>query len=92
MFYKIAIYLVIFNQFFSSKGFILNKESDFKNKNWLDKSKDAANNKLVSIYIDFADILRENEIKINKTISDKFDQVMNKLNKLSRFFSYWLKF
>ena len=65
------------------------------NYNSLKKSKQEIESKLVSAYIDFADILRENESKVNKTIDNKlenlnekfeqkFDRMINKLDRLGR--------
>ena len=84
LFCKIAIILILLNQFLFSNGSILNEQSDLNNNdNSVENSKEEINNKLVSAYIDFADILSEHEVKVNKTIDDKVDNIMKKLNELS---------
>ncbi len=84
LFCKIAIILILLNQFLLSNGSILNEQSDLNNNdNSVENSKQEINNKLVSAYIDFADILSEHEVKVNKTIDDKVDNIMKKLNELS---------
>ncbi len=81
MFFKIIITLILTNHFFTLKSFVLNDEIVLNSSK---KSEQDINSKLVNAYIDFADILQENEVKINKTIDQKFDQVDNKLNKLGK--------
>jgi hypothetical protein len=80
--FKIAITLILINQLFPVKGLISNKNVNLKSKN--SSETNSLIQKFVSTYIDFSDILRENEAKINETIDIKLDQVMNKLNKLGK--------
>ncbi len=84
LFCKIAISLILLYQLLVSNGSILYEESDLNNNdNSVKNSKKEINNKLVSAYIDFADILSEHEVKMNKTFDEKFDNIMKKLNELS---------
>ena len=83
LFCKISIAVILLYQLFISKGSSLNEEFDFNdNVNSIKNIKQEINNKLVSAYIDFADVLSEHEVKINKTIDQKLDNIMNKLNEL----------
>ena len=76
---KFLITLILINQFILTKGSILIHKIKSSEKNSLEEiNQKVLNNKLVSINIDFSDI----ESKINKTIDEKFDQLMNKLNEI----------
>ena len=76
---KSLITLILINQFILTKGSILIHKIKSSEKNSLEEiNQKVLNNKLVSINIDFSDI----ESKINKTIDEKFDQLMNKLNEI----------
>jgi len=89
MFFKKAITLILINQLFTLKGFVLNEDISLKNSQ--QKIKQDVNSKLVSSYIDFSDMLQENEVKINKTIDEKVGQVMNKLNELGKLFGFMIE-
>ena len=94
MLLKLIIASILINQFINFttlNGDNINKP----NYNSLKKSKQEIESKLVSAYIDFADILRENESKVNKTIDNKlenlnekfeqkFDRMINKLDRLGK--------
>ncbi len=87
LFCKITISFILLYQLSVSKESSLHEESDFNNNdNLVENSKQEKNNKLVSAYIDFADILNEHEVKINKTIDEKLDSIMKKLNELGKTF------
>lgn len=81
LFFKITISLIILYQLLVSNGLSLCEESDLNNNdNSVENSKKEINNKLVSAYIDFADILSEHEAKMNKAIDEKLNNIMNILN------------
>ena len=78
LFCKITISLILLYQFLVSHGSILYEESDLNNND--NSVQKEINNKLVSAYIDFADILSEHEAKMIKTIDEKLNNIMNILN------------
>ena len=81
LFCKTKISLILLYQFLVSHGSVLCEESDLNNNdNSVENSKKEINNKLVSAYIDFADILSEHEAKMIKTIDEKLNNIINILN------------